>query len=582
MVAGILRSLRWSLSLGAKFARVVPWQTSLIVLLTLVSQISTLLAFVLPLKVVILLGSDRIPRYIPEALAAMGHDALIVALGIATVVFFLVYLLAERAIAWITVLASRRLLLKSQKLALFENQEQVAESAYERFSRTVAGGIFAGLALLGLAVFYPNMFWVVTAYAGSVTLLLLTLATLSDSFRERLDAELAAILNLTAGIGFFAVFAFLVADFIFLTPPGVIIAIVSLLLSRQIFGRLAGIVQDMSALHTQRTRYDALFFHGRILLREGVKEEKTLWPLLERNSRDEWVSGLLAQRIGDWQAPLRTIWHPSGVPNVAALRVPRPAEGEEFLIKIFESNRKSLASHESALLSEPPKGLPAPVFVERTEVKQFPCLVYTLPSGSPVTNPRRFHQLAISLRAQLLQVEPPAALITRYRRSHPMLWQRADSTSLLRLRVAVDTAEQEQCATEAVQRLPALRQHLDTLPLVLLNPDITQATIWVDEVEEKPLLLNWTRWSLEPAGAGWGDREEQLEKLVAALEQGVPKRACLARVHPEQAKLAALTYALEGRLLRQQFPEALDLVARILELLDLLDGKHRDSRSGSR
>ena len=581
MIAGILGSLRWSLSLGAKFARVVPWQTSLIVLLTLISQISTLLAFFLPLKVVILLGSDRMPRYIPEALATLGRDNLIVTLSIATVAFFVVYLLAERAVAWVTVRASERLLLKSQKLALFENQEQIAENAYERFSRTVAGGIFSGLALLVLAIFYPNMFWVAAGYIGVAALLLLALGRLSSSFRERLDAELAAILNLTAGIGFFVVFAFLVADFIFLTPPGVIIAIVSLLLSRQVFGRVAGIVQDMSALHTQRTRYDALFFHGKILLRDGVKEEKTVWPLLEKTARDQWVSGLLAQRIGDWQEPLRTIWHPSGVPNVAALRVHRPSAGEQFLIKVFESNRKSLASHESALLREPAKGLPAPVLVESTGINQFPCLVYTFPSGSPVTNPRRFRQLAISLRAQLLQVEPPAALVTRYRRSHPMLCQRVDSTRLLRLRVAVDTAEQERCATEVVQRLPALQEHLGTLPPVLLNPDITQATIWVDELEEKPLLLNWTRWSLEPAGAGWGEREDQLEKLVAAMEQAVPKRACFAQVCPEQVKLSALTYALEAKLLKQQFPEALDLVARILELLDLLDGKHSDSRSGS-
>ena len=46
-------------------------------------------------------------------------------------------------------------------------------------------------------------------------------------------------------------------------------------------------------------------------------------------------------------------------------------------------------------------------------------------------------------------------------------------------------------------------------------------------------------------------------------------------------KLAALTYSLEEKLLRQQFPEALDLVARILELFDLLEGEHRESRSGS-
>ncbi len=580
MITAILRSLRWSLSLGAKFARVVPWQTSLIVLLTLISQISTLLAFFLPLKVVILLGSDGLPRYIPETLAALGPDTLIVILSIATVAFFATYLLAERAIAMVTVLASQRLLLKSQKLALFDKQEQVAQNAYQRFSRTVAGGIFSGLALLCLAVFYHNMFWVVIGYVASVTLLLLTLATLRSSFRERLDADLAGTLNLISGIGFFAVFAFLVTDFIFLTPPGVIIAIVSLLLSRQIFNRLSGIVQDLAALHTQRTRCDALFFHGKILVPDGAKEERTIWPLLVKDKRDEWVAALLRERMPAGQDSVRTIWHPSGLANVAAIRATRPPAEEEFLIKLFESNRRLLALHETTLLGEPPKGLPAPAFLHSTDLRQFPCLVYALPSGSPADQ-RAVRQLGLSLTAQLLEIEPPAALVTRYRRSHPMLWQRIDSSMLQRLRVAVDTIDQQKHATEVVLRLPTLQRHLETIPLVLINPDVTQATIWVEEPEQKPLLLNWARWSIDPAGAGWGDREEQLEQLVAALEKAIPRRSCLSNVRPEQVQLAALTFSLEGNLLRQQFPEALDLVARILELLDLLDAESRDSHSGS-
>jgi hypothetical protein len=73
-------------------------------MLTLISQISTLLAFFLPLKVVILLGSDRMPRYIPEALAALGHDALDRGPQYRDRGLFRgVYLLAERAIAWVTV-----------------------------------------------------------------------------------------------------------------------------------------------------------------------------------------------------------------------------------------------------------------------------------------------------------------------------------------------------------------------------------------------------------------------------------------------------------------------------------------------
>jgi hypothetical protein len=257
--------------------------------------------------------------------------------------------------------------------------------------------------------------------------------------------------------------------------------------------------------------------------------------------------------------------------------------GEEFLIKIFESNRKSLALHETALLSDPPHGLAGSRFGRPHGIEAIPLPGLRAAPRFACSRTRatsaKWH---ISLRTQLLQLEPPQALVTRYRRSRPLLGQRIDRAMLLRLRVAIETAEQERCAAEVVRRLPSLlERRLDTLPLVLLNPDMNQATIWVDELEEKPVLLNWTRWSLDPAGAGWGEREEDLERLVAALEQAVPRRPCLSQVRPKQAKLSALTYALEARLSKQQFPEALDLVARILELLDLLDEEHRHSRSES-
>ncbi|MFO7902640.1 MAG: hypothetical protein R6U98_08270 [Pirellulaceae bacterium] len=581
MINDVLRLLRWSVSLGAKFARVVPLQTSLIVLVTLVSQISALLAAFLPLKVVILLGSENIPRYIPEALAILGRDTLIVTLSVATVGFFVSHLLAERLIALITGLASQRLLEKSHKMVLFENQEETAARAYQRFSRTLAGGVFVVFALLGLTLAYPNISFIVIAYAGSVTFIFLTLGTYSPSFSERLETELPATMNVTAGIGFFVAFAYLIIDFIGPSPPGIIVAIISLLLSRQIFNRLAGIVQDLSALHTQRARYEALFFHGKILLRQEPNEERTIWPLLERKTRDDWVSAVMMEQVREWQGPALTAWHSSGVPNVAALKVYDTAGQKKYLVKIFESNRRSLALHEWMLLSASPKGLSAPVFLASTEVRRFPCLIYALPSGSPVTKPREVRRLTQSLKAHFLEIEPPAALVKRYRRSHPMLWRRIDALMLQRLRVAVETSDQDSSVTHILQRLPALQGHLAAIPLGILNPDMTQATIWVKEMEQQPLLFNWTRWSLDPAGAGWGDREEQLEKLVAALEQGVPRRACLSQVRPEQAKLSALTYALEAKLLKQQFPEALDLVARILELLDLLDGKHRNSHSGS-
>ena len=61
----IKATIGWCISLGVKFVKVVPIITGLVQISTLASQIFLLLAFFLPLKVIILLGSDKTPAYFP-------------------------------------------------------------------------------------------------------------------------------------------------------------------------------------------------------------------------------------------------------------------------------------------------------------------------------------------------------------------------------------------------------------------------------------------------------------------------------------------------------------------------------------
>src|SRR5690606_34470029 len=201
-----------------------PLATLVIILLTLVSQIAMLLASFLPLKIIIMLGSDGIPRYFPAFLAALERDVLIGVLTAGTTGFFIVYLMAERLIQGTTAIATRRLLEKSQKMVLFENQEAVAGGSYQRYSRALAGGVFIGLACLGLAWFYPKMSLVLLGYFLFALLLLWQLSHWSSAFQSRLETGLAPTLNILSMVGFFTGFGFLVVDFVFLSPPAVLVA----------------------------------------------------------------------------------------------------------------------------------------------------------------------------------------------------------------------------------------------------------------------------------------------------------------------------------------------------------------------
>ena len=94
---------------------------------------------------------------------------------------------------------------------------------------------------------------------------------------------------------------------------------------------------------------------------------------------------------------------------------------------------------------------------------------------------------------------------------------------------------------------------------------------WIKHYNSDAILLNWGRWSLEPAGAGWNDSVKELKEIDAALLQAAEKRTSLTGVRPEQVKLAALTYAFETRCQRQQFNEALELLVRMLDYFTVLN-----------
>lgn len=576
MIDGVSASLRWCLSLARKFGHVVFWRTSLIVLLTIISQVSTLLASVLPLKVIILLGSDGLPSYLPGTLIGFGREFLIVVLSVATVGFFLLHLLIEKLIITVTKQATRRLLASSQKMVLFENQDEVAANSYQRFSRALAAGMFVSIAILGLVLLYPDMAWAMCSYIATVVIVLLALASFSAPFRDHLEYRLQRVLTLVAGFGFFGAFAFLVVDFILLDPPAVLVAIVSLLLVRQVLNRLAALVQDIFSMFRQRDRINALFFHGAVLMTARAPDDKTIWPLLLPENRKEWAEAVLKEVVPGWGGAARFEWHPSSNHNAAVLRAQCEAGPESYLLKLFDDKRKAIAFHESTLLSEAPGNFPGPEFLGTINVGAFVCLAYRLAEGATIFDTGELKPHVNQLRKDLLAVEPPVGLAQRYQRSRPLLWQRIEAGLLSRLFVAVSTPEQSAQIARLLQLLPQLKQYLKSLPLVIVNPEIGSMGVWVESFTGQPLQLSWSRWALEPVGTKWpvGTGEwrsrDQVGRLAEALRGAAEVRPSLANVRPEVAELAALTAALEDRCLRQQFADGLELIDRILSRLDVL------------
>lgn len=572
---------KWLTSFGLKVARVVLFQTLIIIALTIVSQFSAILASFLPLKVIILLGSENVPRYIPDFLAVYGKDILVVAFSIATLLFFLTHLLFEKIIGWFTRRATIQLLTRSQKLFLFENQDEVAKSAYLRFSRSVSGLALYFLGVLSLIFVYPLMATVVLVYPIMTGILLHFLWNANHhGFRLNFQEKAPAFFRTASGIGFFAVFGFMVVDFIIAPSPDVIPAIVSILLSRIMLQKFFGSWLDMMYLTRNRPKLQALFFHGASLQRQAPADGgRSVWSLLD-SSLIASVDIIMEQVKDDWVGCRSVSWRQTGIPDVVGLEV-RDELGSLYLVKIYGKRRTGMMTHECALMRGAVAGLPAPEYVGSAVIKEFKCIAYQTDAFRSL-NREESKQIPEWVRGTLFGIEVPAHLVRSYARSHPLLSDR------LSPKLVEDLAR---CALDADIRhsvelfssiLSSLKQFVASLPVTLTSGDLNSSSAVLSEKTEQLNILNWGRWGVDSIGAGWRYQGERIEALHSYLIKAKRTRPSLETINTGDVELVAMLSALESLCLRCLYGDALALLPEILERAAQLDIRPADCLSDSK
>lgn len=569
----VLVALRWFASVGFKVFRVVPWATNLGVVCTLVSQIASLLAALLPLKVIILLGSERIPSYFPPLLQDHGKTTLIVGLGGAALTFFAIHLLAEWLIARLAIFGARSLIAHSRKLALFENQEQLLSKAYQRFAGALAGAAFIALAALALAWVYPLQAMVVGGYIATVWVALAVIQRLSNVWREQQVGELIRLVGLLANIGFFVSFGAIVFDVLQGTQVSVFWAIVTLLLVRQLFRRLASLVGDVISLYSQRLQLNALLFHGHLYTAKAITEDaRGLWALADTGSYANWLKPLIERVAGPLAGAPEVRWVQSGTPDVLMGIVRTGGElPHAYLVKFYGKNRSAMARHEASLFSMMDSAAaPLPRLLLVEQIESFNCHMFEWPMLEPV-KPQAVKRAAMTVTASLFTVRPAPALVAMFIRSRPMLWQRLDRKLLERLALFVREDERSQLE-KLGDSMAAIKATLEEMPVAIVTPDLSPDALWQDHQGSVWSAL-WGRWTLEPVGAGWLVGEKLLPLLPAAFEQAQRVRPDLKAITIKHAHFAALMFAFDKACQRQAYRTAIELVGPLLRAYNDIDGQ---------
>ncbi|OBY93324.1 hypothetical protein A6723_009205 [Pseudomonas sp. AU11447] len=560
-------SLGWFSSLGGKFFRVVPLTSLAIQTIALAAQVLLLLAFFLPLKVVILLGSASVPGYFPSYLRLFERDKLIVLVSVAALSCYVLYVLFEVAIAMLSRYGTRKLLDRSRKIRLFENQEKIAAGAYSRYVRAMASAAFMFIAFAILLYIYSLLFFIAGLYAAFVFLALMHFCEKSARVRGYLAENLGVALNSLAAVGFMVTFFCMVANFLLGSHPGVFAAVISLLLIRQGFQRAIGLISDIAALHAQRRQIGALFFHSQPLISEDRFQGSREQALISIAQRQVWIGKLLRDMTGVQAEDPAITWHQIGSVGVYAFEVTLAAGSEglgvRYLIKLFAEDASSLAAHERTLLTAV-ASLPTLRFIGASQVEGLHCHLFVW-SGERKLIRRQIGPAVLDLASRLMAIEIPNELLMRFMRSRQFLEQRISGEMLERVRIAVTTSEQARQLDSFVAQFARVREQLAALPRQLTSLDFTDDTLLLSP-DDKYLLSHWSNWRVEPLGAGWpvGERD----KLGEFVQRAAAMRPELLQAAPAPIMLAALMYAFERFCNQRNYQAALGLVVEMLPLLD--------------
>lgn len=523
------------------------------------SQLSALLASLLPLKVVMLLGGTKIPSYMPEFAQELGITKLVIYLTAAAMLFFLAYLALEKHIDS-GVERQGALFASNSGSELFERQTDVAKRIYKRFISLTANILVALTAFTVLFPIYPGVLYFALIY--------LTATAIVAWLASQIKIQHAT----WGGIGFLAIFLFMVTDALYFSEVDTFHVIASLLISRQAFKASAGVMADHGNLIAHRAQLTAVL--GNMDEVEDSPQTSgnacclSFWTAVRHLACEDTCKKLLNDALDIECNDVSVTWIPSALHGICFLQASYSGEKSgQILISLYDTPKSRTASHEASLLSET-SGQPFLDLLHAGKFHGFAMHIYEW-QNTEKADPLKYNSTVEQCCAFLMHYPPSEIVIDAYTSGYRFFWEKLDSNLIEALSIyclGAEHTEQKFDIEPLNHAIPLLRSLLSRLPMVVINPDMWKTTLW--NSEQGIHVSYWGRWSLGPAGSAWPVKEGSLAGAPEqALAEAKRSRPDLDHVTLADIKLAALSYALVQAFERQDLESCFQLAPPIMELL---------------
>lgn len=509
------------------------------------------------------MASDGMPSFMPSIAANVDKKTLVSVLASLSIASFAFYHLTNKAIQAIAKSGASRIEKRNQKLHLFEGQEELTRNSYTRYIDTVASINFIILGLLVLLLLYPEVALIYVSY-----IFFCFIGTTARRKIKKIDADtlfssIQRNLPSITGIGFFLIFFWVLIDYIFVSiPESFITLLISIILARQLLSKTSAIINSIFFFARQKQKLKALLFHG-ATLEPSFKSQKTIWDFLDSTTTSyQQLQELIKPILNSPSKMIEMTWTDSGLPGVGFVKAYSSDSEKTFLIKLFDKKKTADARHEASLLLDPPDKLPSPSLAINTAMCGLTIHImditgYVFPLGDSI---RPFKD---EVALKISEATVPRTLLSRYVRSHRMLWDQLEDLEHQKLEsLSKDINIKQHLST----MLPKIRGELKGLPLRIYNPQLANANIYAQSPTGEIEILHWAKWVIEPLGANLSQPSiEKISQTVFTQDQvRNPEKYRMRKPDPMIALLSRQLY----NQVQQQLP--LKAIKTLRELSDQL------------
>lgn len=558
--------LGWMRALLRKIAGLTPGYLLLNIFLYGFSELASFFAFFLPLKILILVGTTGVPAYLKLMFVTQENKAeAIIVLSVGAVLLFLLSLNADKLTQRCSEKAGAKLMLKSKKVAILRNGTMFATTVYQKLTTTL-GGLLMGIT--GMAAgFYlnPPIFLLLSASCVVeyfVFVYMVERAQKPERHQEKIKLQSTARkrIGFCSNINFYAGFACLVYVFYVDQNFGLLKGFLSFILMQRVMKWFVLAVKGALYLNKNKYKINALFFTNTAYQPKISSHEIGFVEMLALDKEKKWISGQLeAQGIehdGRW------VWHDLPEKNIALLESKSTEDNRSVYVKLFAPSQAGFCAHEKAFFSKFSSTSPlVPELITDFEYCGFVGFVYSAPEAC-VHDSAVVKKMADKARVDLWTIRPDDKLVSKCKRSRPVLVERFDEALIDNLSIAASTPEDYAMIEATKKEMPNIRAVIESMPYIVTAPKFKSGYLLFSE--QQPMLFSLGKWSVDHLGAGTPFKYSY-QRCKEIFDEVSVLRSDFGDLKPEDYFIVSAASKIEQLILRQDYRMALGLLPTLLQ-----------------